>query len=240
VALITGARRGIGRAVAARLLRGGWSVALNDLNVNELQLAQETLGAAKVTIHPADVSQRSQVEAMVDDVCRAHGHLDLLVNNAAVITFAPFLDYLPDDFERTMGVNVIGAFYCTQAVARRWVAAGRPGVVVMISSVSGHQARSGHAAYGASKAGLEQLMKTAAMELAPHGIRVNAVAPGGPILTESVEERSVDGAQIVVPLGRLGRPEEVAEVVCFLASAEASYITGAVVTVDGGVSLGRP
>ncbi|MGH8913653.1 MAG: SDR family NAD(P)-dependent oxidoreductase [Acidimicrobiia bacterium] len=247
VVLVTGARRGIGRAVAQRFLDEGWQVALNDVDGDGLGATFESLigDGPLISAHQADVGDREQVDRMVEEVHEEHGRLDVLVNNAAAIQFSPFAEYATSDFELAMRTNLLGTFHCSQSVARWWIAAGSPGSIINISSVSAHQARPGHAAYGASKAGLEMLSKVAAMELAPHGIRVNCVAPGGPIMTEYVQdfaerpgfEERVSGA---VPLGRTGDPDEVAGVVFFLATKDASYMTGAVVVVDGGVTLGRP
>ena len=247
VVLVTGARRGIGRAVAARFLSEGWKVALNDVEATDLA---ETAGSLTpndwmVSSHPADVGDREQVEDLVAEVHETHGRLDVLVANAGVIRFGPFLEYPASDFEETLRVNLTGVFHCTQVVARRWIEDGSPGSIVIVTSVSAHQARPGHSAYGASKAGAEILARMEAMELGPHGIRVNCVAPGGPIMTEFVAPRAAapgfeERVRSTVPLGRVGTPEEVAGVVWFLSGEDASYMTGAVVVVDGGVSLGRP
>ncbi|HET9204102.1 MAG TPA: SDR family oxidoreductase [Acidimicrobiia bacterium] len=247
VALITGGRRGIGRAIAERFVKEGWVVALNDLQDSGLPETVAAIrdGGALITSHPADIGEPGVAEMLVEDVITRHGRLDVLVNNAAVIRFTPFVDTDPGDFEEALRVNLLAAFACTRAAARHWIAEGRGGSVVMVSSVSAHQARPGHASYGATKAGLETMAKVAAIELGPFGIRVNSVAPGGPIHTEFVApaakrpgfEARVRGT---VPLGRMGEPAEVARVVCFLAGEQASYVNGATVTVDGGVSIGRP
>lgn len=247
VVLITGGRRGIGLASAQRFANGGWDVALNDIDPGGLAEATHALGAttASVTTHPGDVGDRDVVEAILDEVFAQHGRIDAVVNNAGTIRFARFLDYDSSDFDATFHTNVAGPFHVTQSVARRWVASGSPGCVVMISSASATQARPGHSAYGSSKAALEHLARSVAMELGPYGIRVNCVSPGGPILTEFVEplteqEGFLERVATAVPLGRMGEPEEVASVVFFLSGAEASYVNGAVVNVDGGVTLGRP
>ena len=222
-------------------------MAINDIEGVELADTVAEIGdrGALVTSHPADIGAAGAAADLVDDVIARHGRLDVLVNNAAAIRFAPFVETDLADFAESLRVNLLGAFSCTQAAARHWIAEGRPGSVVMVSSVSAHQARPGHAAYGATKAGVEMLTKVAATELGPFGIRVNAVAPGGPILTEFVEpiaKRPGFEARVraTVPLGRVGEPLEVARVVFFLAGTEASYVNGATVTVDGGVSIGRP
>jgi NAD(P)-dependent dehydrogenase (short-subunit alcohol dehydrogenase family) len=247
VALITGGRRGIGRAIAERFVEDGWVVALNDLQDSGLQETVAALGdgGALITSHPADIGEPGMAEMLVEDVITRHGRLDVLVNNAAVIRFTSFVDTDPGDFEEALRVNLLAAFACTRAAARHWIAEGRRGSVVMVSSVSAHQARPGHASYGAAKAGLEMMAKVAAIELGPFGIRVNSVAPGGPIYTEFLApaaKRPGFEARVraTVPLGRMGEPAEVARVVFFLAGEQASYVNGATVTVDGGVSIGRP
>ena len=247
VVLVTGGRRGIGRAVAGRFLSEGWTVALNDVESDDLV---ETVGSlasddGMLSSHPADVGDREQVERLVGEVYETHGRLDALVANAGVIRFGPVLEYPASDFEETVRVNLTGVFHCTQVVARRWIEDGSPGSIVIVSSVSAHQARPGHGAYGASKAGAEILARVEAMELGPHGIRVNCVAPGGPIITEFVAPQAAtpgfdERVRSTVPLGRVGTPEEVGSVVWFLSGEDSSYMTGAVVVVDGGVSLGRP
>lgn len=235
--MVTGARRGIGRAVAERFLAAGWRAALNDIHRAELVATVSALGAG-ASAHPCDVSDAAAVSRMVDDVIDRHGRVDALVNNAGIIRFAPLLSQSTDDFAQLLAVNLVGAMSCTQAVARHWIDAGASGAVVMISSVSGTRSRRGHGAYGASKAGLDRLAAVAALELGEFGIRVNSVVPGGPIRTEFVEEalgEAVDGrASGRVPLGRLGDASEVAEVVFFLASYASSYVNGACVAVDGG------
>jgi NAD(P)-dependent dehydrogenase (short-subunit alcohol dehydrogenase family) len=246
VVLVTGARRGIGRAVAERFLDEGWQVALNDVD-DGLGSTFESLAekGPLVSAHKADVGDRSAVERMFEEVKEQHGEIDVLVNNAGAIVFAPFLDYDPSDFELLVRTNLLGTFHCSQVAARRWVAGGNPGLIVNVSSVSGRQARPGHLAYGASKAGVEMLTKVSAMELGPHRIRVNCVAPGGPILTEFVQPFAdrpgfEERVRTTVPIGRPGEPEEVAGVVYFLTTPDASYMTGSVLVVDGGVTLGRP
>lgn len=247
VALITGGRRGIGRAIAERFLLDGWTVALNDIDAHALEATAadlKTVGSA-ITAHPADVTDREQVRKMIGDVQVVHGSIDVLVLNAAVVWFAGLLEIEPDRLREMVDANVLGSFHCLQSVAEGWVAEERGGTVVAVTSVSAFQARQGHLAYGTSKSAMEMMAKVAALELAPHGIRVNCVAPGGPIMTEMVAsqiEAVPDFDEQVRrsnPIGRPGEPSEVAEVVRFLSGPESSYMTGSVVVVDGGVSLGR-
>ncbi len=245
--LVTGGRRGIGFATANRFAVEGWDIALNDIDEPGLIKAANQLRERGVVVTTllGDVGSRVEAKAMVDSIFSEHGQIDVLVNNAGHIEFAPFLDYDMAAFEETFQTNVFGAFNLTQLVSRRWVDSEATGSVVMVTSASARQARPGHSAYGSSKAALEMLARNAAMELGQHGIRVNCVSPGGPILTEFVEPISQSegfGNRIrnTVPLGRMGTPEEVAAVIFFLATDKASYVNGAVVPVDGGVTLGRP
>jgi len=246
VVLVTGAMRGIGRAVAERFLDEGWQVALNDVDDGLGSTFESLLEKGPlVSAHKADVGDRLAVERMFEEVIDEHGRIDVLVNNAGAIVFGPFLEYDPSDFELSVRTNLLGTFHCSQAAATRWVGAGQGGSIVNVSSVSGRQARPGHLAYGASKAGVEMLTKVSALELGPHRIRVNCVAPGGPILTEFVQPFSErpgfeERVRTTVPMQRPGEPEEVAGVVYFLTTPDASYMTGSVVVVDGGVTLGRP
>lgn len=167
-----------------------------------------------------------------------HGRIDVLVNNAGTFEFAPLLELTEEAFDRVLRTNLLGPFHCTQVVAQHWVEIASPGRVVMISSVSAHVARARHAHYGASKDGLEMFVRAAALELASHGITVNCVAAGGPILSDfarplAEEPGLLERISDTVPLRRPGEPEEVAGAVAFLVSDEANYITGAVLTVDG-------
>lgn len=248
VVLVTGARRGIGRAVAVRFLREGWRTALNDIETDELRHTVHEIARERgiASAHPADISDAEQATALIGEVIATYGRLDALVNNAALIRFGSALEYSGEDLVASLGTNVLGALFCTQAAARHWVEAGGGGSVVMVSSVSARQARKGHLGYAASKAAMEMMARVAALELAEHGIRVNCVAPGGPILTEFVVEHAAsrtgfdERIRTTVPMQRTGTAGEVADVVYYLCSEHASYVTGSTVVVDGGVSIGRP
>ena len=190
-----------------------------------------------------NVSERLDVRNLIAEALNAFGRIDILVNNAAVMDSAPFLELREDEFDRTLSVNVKGAFMLAQAVARQMVAqveAGdTPGNIINMSSVNDHFALPDHVAYTMSKGAVSQLTKAMSLALAPHGIRVNAVAPGS-INTDMLRATAgtPDAAERIVlsrtPLGRFGNPEEIARIVQFLASDAASYITGETIYADGG------
>jgi NAD(P)-dependent dehydrogenase (short-subunit alcohol dehydrogenase family) len=236
VALVTGAARGIGKAIAARLQQGGAVVVINDILAAELeQTQQEGVGAHRIV---ADVSVREQVQAMVDEVVARFGRLDILVNNAGVEPKAPMLEMSDEQWDRTMAVNLKGVFLGTQIAARHMVARGQGGRIIQISSIAGKNFLPNCANYCASKAGVNGFTREAARELAPHGITVNAVCPGV-IETEMTAAARANPALMEkwmreIPAKRLGQVEEVAAFVAFLASPEAAYITGQSLNIDGG------
>jgi len=241
VALITGARRGIGRAIALRLARD-MDTALNDVPaaVEELQgvAAEVRAMGRRAMVAPADVRDSDQVEAMVRGVVAEMGRLDVLVNNAGVTRDGLLVRMTDEQWRLVMEVNLDGAFYCSRAAAKVMLKQ-RSGCIINIASVVGLVGNAGQANYAASKAGLIGLTKSLARELAPRGIRVNAIAPGFIItpMTEELSEEAKAKLMAMIPLGRLGLPEEVAEVVAFLTSPAGGYITGQVVPVDGGMHM---
>jgi glucose 1-dehydrogenase len=247
VALVTGAARGIGRGVSEALAKAGADVALTDLaEDSDLASAVEAVratGRRSLGLR-SDAGDRSAVEAAVARAADALGPVDILVCNAARFEFAPFLELTDEAFWEVLRVDLAGPFYAGQAVSRRLLEAGIAGRIIMVSSVSAHIAQRRQAHYGAAKAGLEMMAKTMAVELAMHRITVNCVAPGGPILTaETVAaSRRPDFEATVkrrVPVGRAGKPSDVAAAVLYLASPEAEFVTGAVIVVDGGLILAR-
>jgi 3-oxoacyl-[acyl-carrier protein] reductase len=239
VALVTGAQQGIGRAIAVALARDGADVGVNFLDDAEAaeRVVDEIRGLGpRALAVQADVAQAASVEAMVAAVVDALGPPEVLVNNAGVFPRASFLELQEREWDHVLGVNLKGSFLCAQAGARALVAAGRPGAIVNISSsaVRG-DARGVH--YSASKAGVVGLTRAMALALAPHRIRVNAIAPG---LTDTqqprygnTEEQLADRAR-EIPLGRMAQPEEIARVAVFLATSEACWITGELIHVNGG------
>ncbi|MEZ5646857.1 MAG: SDR family oxidoreductase [Burkholderiaceae bacterium] len=235
VVLVTGGAQGIGAACVRRFAREGAQVIVSDVADERGQALATELGAHY--LH-CDVGSKADVDAAVDATARRCGRIDVLVNNAGIFRAADFLDVTEADFDAVLRVNLKGSFLMGQAVARVMAAKGG-GRIVNMSSVNGSMAIPNIASYNASKGGINQLTRAMALALAAKGIRVNAVAPGT-IATELAAQAvltSDDARHKILsrtPLGRLGEPDEIADVVAWLASDAASYVTGEVVTVDGG------
>ena len=240
-ALITGASRGIGCAVAKALSKKGFNVAINYQNSREKaeSLKKEILDMGKkAEIFCADVSKPDEAERMIKDVVSVFGDIDVLVNNAGrALPQGLFTDFNEKKVREIFDVNVFGMMNCSRAVIPHFVQK-KSGVIVNMSSVWGISGGSCEVIYSASKGAVISFTKALSRELAPSGIRVNAVAPGmiDTDMNSHLSKEDVDAFLEEIPMGRIGTPEEVADVVCFLASSDARYITGQIIAVDGGIA----
>lgn len=244
VALVTGASSGIGKAIAQRFAAEGAHVAVNyrpgSATDEATAKAEAASYSAKSIAVAADVSKRDQVEAMIAQVVSELGRLDICVNNAGIEIKKPFLEVTDDEWNKVLAVNLFGSFAVSQAAAKQMVKQGDGGKLIYISSVHEDIPFPEYTAYCASKGAVRMMMRNLAMELAAHKITCNNIAPGAiatPI-NQSVLENPVAFRNAVseIPLGRFGRPEEVAAVAAFLASADSEYVTGSTYYVDGGLS----
>ncbi|MGB3407160.1 MAG: SDR family NAD(P)-dependent oxidoreductase [Jannaschia sp.] len=234
IALITGAAQGIGYACAQALADDGCRVVLADIK-DSVHAAAETLGG---TGYICDMADPAQIAALFDKMEAEVGPASVLVNNAGIAIAADFLEMTESDFRKVLDINLVGVFLATQRAARAMVGHGTEGAIVNMSSINAQVAIPAIAGYCASKGGVMQLTKVAALALAPHNIRVNAVGPGS-IDTDMMAAVNADPAAMAramsrTPLKRPGTPREIGDVVAFLASSKASYITGETIYVDGG------
>lgn len=236
IAIVTGATQGIGLACAQRLVAEGAQVMLVDIKPEGEQAAASLGDAAR--FFAADVSQKADVDAMVAATLAAFGRIDILINNAGVTHAADFLDVSEEDFDRVLRINLKSMFLCGQAVARQMVTQ-QSGAIINMSSVNAELAIPNQVPYVVSKGAVNQLTKVMSLNLIPHGIRVNAIGPGT-ILTELAKQAVMSSPEARhtilsrTPIGRCGEPEEVAAIAVFLASDDASYMSGQTLYVDGG------
>jgi 3-oxoacyl-[acyl-carrier protein] reductase len=240
VALVTGAAQGIGKSIALLLAQNGANVVVSDVNIGK---AEETvkeiqaLGRRAMAIK-VDVANFREVEQMVDAILEHFGQIDILVNNAGITRDKLILRMTEEDWDMVLNVNLKGTFNCTKAVLKQ-MSKQKSGKIVNIASVVGEMGNAGQANYSASKAGVIGLTKTLAREFARRGINVNAIAPGyiETPMTDVLPETVKDELRRMIPMERLGKPEDVAEAVFFLVSENSSYITGAVLNVNGGIYM---
>jgi len=241
VAIVTGGARGIGKAISLALIREGVKVALVDVDKAILEVAKNEIKKKRgeVIAIPCDITKSVEVKAMVGQVYKAFGRIDILVNNAGIIRRGTIETVTEEDWDRVIEVNLKGTFNCCKAVVdfMRQQAYGK---IVNVSSIAGKMGDITSApGYGSSKAGMDALTKTLARQLAPYGVNVNAVSPHAIETEMSAQWTEERRKEIIasIPLGRLGKPEDVAEAVLFLASEEASFITGEILDVNGGALM---
>ena len=246
VAIVTGARRGIGRGIALALAEAGADVVVSDINLED---CQKVVGEIEVLDRKGlavkcDVTQKLEVEEMVSKTVEEFGKVDILVNNAGIYAPKPFLELTEAEWDRTIDIDLKGQFLCAQAAAKE-MAKNRWGRIINIASIASGQVGTGvlaSAHYCAAKGGVTGMTEALALELAPMGIRVNAVGPGAidtPMTKGAfADEQTKKGFLARVPVGRIGQPEDIAGMVVYLASDEADYVTGATIFIDGGYLAG--
>lgn len=240
-AIVTGARRGIGRAIALALAKDGANVVVSDVSQEDCQKVVteiKALGRRGLALK-CDVSSRVEVEDMVRRTVAEFGKVDILVNNAGVISFKPFLELTDEDWDNTLNVNLKGQFLCARAVAREMVK-NKWGRIINVASISSGGCGIAFpliAHYTASKGGVMALTEALALELTPQGINVNAICPGAidtDMAKGTKESGQIEQVLLRIPKGRLGQPEDIANLAVFLASEESDYISGAAIVIDGG------
>jgi len=242
VVIITGARRGMGKADALAFAKNGAKVVVADISQEECQLVVDEIkksGGEGLAVK-CDVTNEKEIEEMVKKTIEKFGKVDILVNNAGICQFKPFLELTKEEWQRTLDINLKGYFLCAKATAKEMVRQKSGAIVNIASIVMGQigKGMAGLAHYSASKGGIAALTKTLALELAPYNIRVNAIAPGAidtPMAASAkADPKVLEQTLAMIPLHRMGKPEEIANAVLFLSSKASSYITGSIIVVDGG------
>lgn len=242
VAIVTGARRGMGKADALALAKAGAKVVVSDISQEDCEKVVEEIkkNRGEAIALKCDVTQKEEVDNMIKAAVDKWGKVDILVNNAGILQFKPFLELTEKDWQKVLDVNLKGYFLCAQAAAKEMIKK-KSGVIINISSIASGQVGVGFPTlshYSASKGAIIAFTETIAAELASFNIRVNAIAPGGidtPMVKEiKANEQMMEGTLARIPMHRMGKPEEVANLVLFLASDASSYMTGSTVVIDGG------
>jgi 3-oxoacyl-[acyl-carrier protein] reductase len=240
VALITGAAQGIGKAVALLLARNGADIVISDINLEKAEETAKEVQALgrKAMATKVDVATLGDVEKMVQATLAQFGKVDILVNNAGIARDKLILRMSEEDWDAVLNINLKGTFNCTKAVVR-YMSKQKSGKIVNIASVVGEMGNAGQGNYAASKAGVIGFTKTIAREFAQRGINVNAIAPGyiETPMTDALPDKAKEELKRLIPMDRLGKPEDVAEAVLFLVSESANYITGQVLNVNGGIYM---
>jgi 3-oxoacyl-[acyl-carrier protein] reductase len=240
VALVTGAAQGIGKAVALLLARNGADIVVSDINLEKAEETAKEVQALgrKALATKVDVATLGDVEKMVEAILAQFGKVDILVNNAGIARDKLILRMSEDDWDAVLNINLKGTFNCTKAVVRH-MSKQKSGKIVNIASVVGEMGNAGQGNYAASKAGVIGFTKTIAREFAKRGINVNAIAPGyiETPMTDALPDKAKEELKRLIPMDRLGKPEDVAEAVLFLVSESANYITGQVLNVNGGIYM---
>jgi len=243
VAIITGAGQGIGFEIARQIAVEGGAVLLNDVDANLANRAAAVINALGGKCHPmpGDASEISFIQQMVDEAVKKFGFLTIVIANAGITSYGEFLDYKPEDLQSVINLNIFGSFFLAQKAAIQMKKQGWAGSILLMSSVTGHQAHKNLAAYGMTKAGLEMLAKSLVLELSPLNITINTVAPGATLTERTLQDEGYEAIwSRITPMGRAGTVEDVANAVLFLVSPAARHITGQTLIVDGGWTATSP
>ncbi|MDJ1480432.1 SDR family oxidoreductase [Cytophagaceae bacterium YF14B1] len=243
VAIVTGAGVGIGFEIARQLASKGAKVILNDIDELLCINAADTIQKAGGICKPCrgDSSQLETIERLVQTASKEFGQLNILIANAGITTFGDFLEYQPSSLKRLLEVNLFGTFFLTQKAATQMIAQGMGGRILLMSSVTAHQSHKNLAAYGMTKAGIEMLAKNLVVDLSPHQITINCIAPGATLTERTLEDKEyINTWSRITPLGRPGTVQDIAEAALFLTSPIAGQITGQCLVIDGGWSALSP
>ena len=243
VAIVTGAGQGIGLEICRQLVRGGAKVVLNDIDDTLTARAAASITDDRSSCLPlaGDASNIEFIQRMVSETVRLFGRLDIAIANAGITLFGNFFEYKPEDFNTLLNLNLGGSFFLTQAASIEMKKREAPGRILLMSSVTGHQAHKNLAAYGMTKAALEMLAKTLVLELSPYKITINAIAPGATLTERTVSDPTFEATwSKITPTGRPATVEDIAHAALFLVSPEAGQITGQSLVVDGGWTSTSP